>query len=114
MFTKPPDFTDLNVYTDSYANKHKDDENFNVFVGDTDLYKEVRKNIENGLEPEQALEKSVESLLPVGLQIIGGPLAFIVNSEGENLSIPNEDLDRMNKVYNSAVNFVLATGSRKA
>ena len=34
--TKPPDFTDLNVYSDAYANEFKDDENFDVFVGERD------------------------------------------------------------------------------
>ena len=113
MMTKPPDFTDLNVYSDAYANEFKDDENFDVFVGERDLYKEVRKKISEGLKPEKALEVSVISLLPIGIQVIGGPMSFVVNQkEGKNLSIENDQLENMNKVYNDAVKFVLETGSR--
>jgi len=113
MMTKPPDFTDLNVYSDAYANEFKDDENFDFFVGGTDLYKEVRKKISEGLEPEKALEASVISLLPLGLQVFTGPLSFVINEgTGENLSIPNDDLKTANEVVSSAVDFVLSTGSR--
>ena len=40
-------------------------------------------------------------------------MSFVVNQkEGKNLSIENDQLENMNKVYNDAVEFVLKTGSR--
>ena len=104
------DFTNPEFYTDEFAERYGDWPSYKG-LSETPLFINMRKDLEDGEDFEESLEKNIRDLMPPFLRD-QGRLSFVIGEDGKNLSMSEEDLTLLTKLYNQQVDIILTFGGK--
>ena len=99
------DFTNPEFYTDEFAKRYGDWPSYKG-LSETPLFINMRKDLEDGEDFEESLEKNIRDLMPPFLRDYGR-LSFVIGEDGKNLSMSEEDVTLLTKLYNQQLDIIL-------
>ena len=104
------DFTNPEFYTDKFAERYGDWPSYKG-LSETPLFINMRKDLEDGEDFQESLEKNIRDLMPPFLRDYGR-LSFVIGEDGKNLSMSEEDVTLLTKLYNQQLDIILTFGGR--
>ena len=71
----------------------------------------MRKDLEDGEDFEESLEKNIRDLMPPFLRDYGR-LSFVIGEDGKNLSMSEESVRSLTEEYDKQLDIILTFGGK--
>ena len=104
------DFTNPEFYTDEFAERYGDWPSYKG-LSETPLFINMRKDLEDGEDFQESLEKNIRDLMPPFLRDYGR-LSFVIGEDGKNLSMSEEGVRSLTEEYNQQLDIILTFGGK--